>query len=81
MKDAQEKQGESGTPLPKIGAPAMRALASIGVTTVEGLAAYAEKDVLALHGFGPRAIRILTPVMADLGVRFRDDAPTSGGQD
>jgi predicted flap endonuclease-1-like 5' DNA nuclease len=81
MTDAQEKQGESGTALPKIGAPAMRALASIGVTTVEDLAAYAEKDVLVLHGFGPRAIRILTTVMADLGVRFRDDAGTSGDQD
>lgn len=62
----------TGTPLPKIGAPATRALASIGVTTVEQLADYSEKDLLALHGFGPRAIRLLTPFMEELGVNFRD---------
>jgi hypothetical protein len=62
----------AGTPLPKIGAPATRALATIGVTTVEQLADYSEKELLALHGFGPRAIRILTPVMEELGVSFRD---------
>ena len=63
---------ENGTPLPKIGAPATRALAGIGVTTVEALARYTEKELLALHGFGPKAIRILRPVMDELGVSFRD---------
>ena len=65
---------ETGTPLPRIGAPATRALASIGVTTVEQLAGYTETEILALHGVGPRAIRILAPVMAELGMRFREDA-------
>ena len=59
------------TPLPKIGAPATRALNSIGVTTVEQLARYTEAEILELHGVGPRAIRILAPVMAELGVSFK----------
>jgi len=62
-----------GTPLPKISAPAIRALATIGVTTVEQLAEHTEQELLALHGFGPKAIRILAPVMAELGIHFRQD--------
>jgi predicted flap endonuclease-1-like 5' DNA nuclease len=63
------------TSLPKIGAPATRALESIGVTTIEQLAEHTKKELLALHGFGPRAIRILRPVMEELGVTFRDEQP------
>lgn len=45
--------------LPRIGAPALRALASIGVTRASQLAKHTEAELLALHGVGPRAIRIL----------------------
>jgi predicted flap endonuclease-1-like 5' DNA nuclease len=68
-----EQGDETGTPLPKIGAPATRALAGIGVTTLEGLAAHTEKELLALHGFGPKAIRLLRLVMEQHGVRFREE--------
>ena len=73
-----EKRDETGTPLPKISAPATRALAGIGVTTVEGLAGHTERELLALHGFGPKAIRILRPVMDAHGVRFRDEGGERG---
>jgi predicted flap endonuclease-1-like 5' DNA nuclease len=66
-------QQHPGTPLPGIGAPATRALEGIGVTTVEQLAQFTEKELLALHGVGPKAIRLLRPVMEDKGVTFRDD--------
>ncbi|MEZ5377631.1 MAG: hypothetical protein R2733_14090 [Acidimicrobiales bacterium] len=55
------------TPLPKIGAPATRALASIGVTTLEQVAGRSEQELLALHGFGPRAVRILNEALAARG--------------
>jgi predicted flap endonuclease-1-like 5' DNA nuclease len=58
--------------LPNIGRPATRALAQIGVRNVEQLAAYTEEDILALHGVGPRAIRVLRPVMEERGIRFQD---------
>ena len=68
----------AGTPLPKISAPATRALAGIGVTTVEELAEHTEDELLELHGFGPKAMRILRPVMEERGVSFRDEGPEAG---
>lgn len=58
------------TDLPKISKPATRALASIGVTTLEQVATKTETELLELHGFGPRAIRILRPVLAEHGLNF-----------
>jgi len=58
--------------LPKIGAPATRALASIGVTRLDQLTEHTEAELLALHGFGPRAIRILTEALAAEGLAFRE---------
>ncbi len=45
--------------LPKIGRPATAALLAADVTTLDGVAAMGEAELLALHGVGPRAIRIL----------------------
>jgi hypothetical protein len=42
-----------------IGAPARRALAGAGITTWDAVDAAPDADLLALHGFGPRALRIL----------------------
>jgi hypothetical protein len=61
-------------PLPRIGQPALRALASIGVTGLEQLPAYRAADLLALHGIGPRAIRILEEALAAHGLAFKRDA-------
>lgn len=57
--------------LPKIGSPATRALASIGVTRSSQLANYTEQDLLTLHGFGPKGIRMLR----EAGVRLKGDTP------
>jgi hypothetical protein len=57
--------------LPKIGAPATRALAGIGVTRLSQLADYTENDLLTLHGFGPRALTILRQALAARGLSFR----------
>ncbi|MGE3762338.1 MAG: hypothetical protein AB7L94_08805, partial [Kofleriaceae bacterium] len=53
------KPASAADALPRIGAPALRALASIGVTRASQLAKHTEAELLALHGVGPRAIRIL----------------------
>jgi predicted flap endonuclease-1-like 5' DNA nuclease len=45
-----------------IGAPARRALTGAGLTTWDAVAAAADADLLALHGLGPRALRILREV-------------------
>ncbi len=59
------------TALPSIGAPATRALASIGVTTLEQVAERNETELLALHGFGPRALRIIHETLGAHGLCFR----------
>ena len=56
--------------LPKTSAPAVRALASIGVTRLDQLAAHREPAVAALHGMGPKALRILKEAMAAHGLAF-----------
>jgi predicted Fe-Mo cluster-binding NifX family protein len=48
------------TPIPTaVGRPATRAFEEAGYRTLEDLAGTSEKALLALHGVGPRAIRIL----------------------
>ncbi len=50
-----------------IGAPARRALSNAGLTTWEAVDAAADADLLALHGFGPRALRLLRQTSAGRG--------------
>jgi hypothetical protein len=60
-----------GTPLGRIGAPATRALAAQGITTLEQVADRSESELLALHGVGPFAIERLRNGLADLGLGLR----------
>jgi hypothetical protein len=47
-------------PIPAgIGKPALRALAAAGITSLEDVARANKDDLLALHGVGPKAIRVL----------------------
>ncbi|UOR02321.1 DUF1801 domain-containing protein [Leucobacter allii] len=57
---------EVGDELPSIGAPATRALVGIGVTRLSQLAGRTERELLALHGFGPKALRILREAQAPI---------------
>lgn len=46
--------------LPKnIGSPATNALLAANITTLEQVAELSDKELLALHGVGPKAVRIL----------------------
>lgn len=57
--------------LPRIGAPATRALASIGVRRLSQLVDHSEAELLALHGFGPRALRMLNQALDTAGLSLR----------
>ncbi|WP_413452603.1 helix-hairpin-helix domain-containing protein [Georgenia phoenicis] len=61
-----------GPDLPRIGRPATNALLERGVTSLEQVAAMSERELLALHGVGPRAVRLLREALA---ARGRDLAP------
>jgi uncharacterized damage-inducible protein DinB len=56
--------------LPKIGAPATRALEGAGYTRLPQLNGVSEADLAELHGVGPKAIRILRAALADAGYAF-----------
>ncbi len=60
----------SGTPLPRVGAPASRALRAEALTTLEDLTGVSEAQVAALHGVGPFALARLREAMAEAGVSF-----------
>ena len=56
--------------LPKIGAPALRALESEKITSLSQLSKYSESELLKLHGFGPKALKIVEESLAKNGLHF-----------
>lgn len=50
--------------LPKIGAPATRALASVGIVTLADLRRFSLDELAQLHAVGPKALRILQDALA-----------------
>ncbi|MCX7299178.1 MAG: DNA-binding protein [Rhodobacterales bacterium] len=55
---------------PRIGTPAMPALAGAGFTSSATLASWREADLMALHGMGPKAARDLSEDLARGGLTF-----------
>ncbi|MDD7942034.1 hypothetical protein PHK61_26815 [Actinomycetospora lutea] len=51
--------GEVGDLPASIGRPATRALADLGITTLERVATMTDRELLAIHGVGPKAVRLL----------------------
>jgi len=64
--------GTEGTDLPKLSAPARRALAGAGYTSLEDLTRAKESDVKALHGMGPNAMATLRAALEEHGLSFSD---------
>jgi hypothetical protein len=61
------------TDLPRgLGAPAERAFAQAGYTTLEQFAEVSEKDLLRLHGVGPKAVRLLREQLTSHNLTFRN---------
>lgn len=50
----------------KVGKPALRALTAAGVTTLSQVAERSDSDLLALHGVGPKAVRVLRAALAEI---------------
>jgi DNA-directed RNA polymerase alpha subunit len=60
--------------LPKIAQPAVRALASVGITQLSQLATVSKAELLELHGMGPKALGILEEALAAKGLTFKQDS-------
>ncbi len=63
-------QSKMGT-LPKISAPAMRALDAAGYTTLKQLTRVTEAELAQLHGMGPKALGILREALQAEGLSFK----------
>ena len=65
---------EFGTEFPQaIGRVAKRELAVNGFTTYEQMTGATKRELLAIHGVGPKAVRILSEELARRGASFADD--------
>lgn len=58
--------------LPRLSAPAARALAGAGIDDLRQLDGMREKDVLALHGVGPAQLGVLRDALTAAGLAFTD---------
>ncbi|MEU1587882.1 DNA-binding protein [Micromonospora sp. NPDC005710] len=54
--------------LPKIGAPATRALNGAGYTALRQLAGVPRGDLAKLHGMGPKALDIIQAALTEHGL-------------
>ncbi|MEV7020499.1 hypothetical protein [Streptomyces sp. NPDC093991] len=54
-----------------IGKVATRALSNAGLTTLDRVATHTKADLLAMHGVGPKAVRILADALAARGMALR----------
>ncbi len=66
----EERKPETGF-LSVLSAPARRALENNGVTSLEVLSTFSEKEILAFHGMGPSSIPKLRNVLEENGLSFK----------
>ncbi|KFN02644.1 hypothetical protein D0U04_21190 [Bacillus clarus] len=65
-----EKKPKSGF-LSLLSSPARRALEHHGITTIEELSQYSEKEILKLHGIGPASLPKLRAALEEKGLSFK----------
>ena len=57
--------------IPKLSAPAKRALEGAGITSVKELSRRREGDVMKLHGMGPASLPHMRAALKDAGLTFK----------
>ncbi|WP_042333594.1 DNA-directed RNA polymerase subunit alpha C-terminal domain-containing protein [Desulfosporosinus meridiei] len=56
--------------LKKLAKPAQRAIQNAGITTIEQLSSYSEKEISELHGIGKNAINVIRQTLNEHGIIF-----------
>jgi len=72
MSNKKNEQPESAFPK-GVSKPALRALASVGVTSLDQVTRFTETELLALHGMGPKAIGIIKAALLAKGKSLSKD--------
>jgi hypothetical protein len=70
---------DSASDLPKLAAPAVRALHSAGITQLDQLTRVSEEELLQLHGMGQNALSTLREELKAKELSFRE-SKTEGGK-
>jgi hypothetical protein len=68
------------TPLPKISGPANSALEAAGIRSLEDAARHSRRDIAALHGMGPKGLRMLEAALEAAGLAFAPAAERRRGR-
>ncbi|MNI26588.1 hypothetical protein D3C73_802940 [compost metagenome] len=66
----QERKPDNGF-LSLLAAPARRALEHNGITTLQELSKHSEKEILQIHGMGPKSLPILRTALKETGLSFK----------
>lgn len=67
-------QERPSSDLPKLSAPAQRALAGAGIKNLQQLTKFSETQIKKLHGIGPNAINALRQALKAKGLSFAKTA-------
>src|SRR5687768_4551606 len=67
----QERKPKSGF-LSQLSAPARRALENNGITSLQELTSYSEKEILKFHGMGPASLPKLRSALHAEGLSFKN---------
>jgi hypothetical protein len=73
MNRKQNHQPDSD--LPKLAAPAQRALAAAGIHRLAQLTKFSEDEIKQLHGIGPNALKQLRRALVAKGLSFANREP------
>jgi hypothetical protein len=66
----EERKSEAGV-FSVLAAPARRAMINNGISTLEQLTDYSEKEILKFHGIGKTSIPALKKLLAENGLSFK----------
>lgn len=64
---------DSDSDLPKLAAPARRALKSAGISRLEHFNRFTEEEIKELHGIGPNALEQLRAALTEKSLSFAHD--------
>ncbi|MFF2440265.1 RNA polymerase alpha subunit C-terminal domain-containing protein [Priestia megaterium] len=67
----QERKPDNGF-LSRLSAPARRALENNGVTTLQQVSKFSEKEILQFHGMGPASLPKLRTALQANGLAFKN---------
>jgi DNA-directed RNA polymerase alpha subunit len=67
----KERKPQQGF-LSLLSAPARRALLNNGITSLEELTTYSEKEILNFHGMGPASLPKLRSALLESGLTFKN---------